>query len=128
MDLNLPRFAAFVEKPFAPRPGRVLRVAEHGNAIDLDVESAGSAALIMSITRHKYWRATIDGTPASLYAANVAFQGLTIPRGRHHVTLRYRNPLIGICGLVSLLTVAALLVIAVAGGFRSREWPSPWPH
>lgn len=128
MEPNLPRFAAFVEKPFAPTPGRVLRVVERGNNIDIDVESAGSAVLIMSITRHKYWRATIDGTPASLYAANVAFQGLTIPRGRHHVTLRYCNPLIIISGIVSLLTLAVLLVIAAAGGLRSREWPSPSPH
>jgi hypothetical protein len=127
MDPNLPRFAAFVRQPFAPAPGRVLRVVERGNAIDLDVESAGSAALIMSITRHKYWRATIDGTPASLYAANVAFQGLTIPRGRHHVALRYRNPLIVICGIVSLLTAAALIFVA-AGGLRSKESPSPSPH
>ncbi|MGA8809253.1 MAG: YfhO family protein [Thermoanaerobaculia bacterium] len=128
MDPDVPRFAAFVQQPFAPAPGRVLRVNEHGNDIDIDVESAGSAALIMSITRHKYWSATIDGMPASLYAANIAFQGLTIPRGPHHVTLRYRNPLIVICGIVSLLTVAALLVIAVAGGLRSREWPPPSPH
>ncbi|MBV9068287.1 MAG: YfhO family protein [Acidobacteria bacterium] len=125
---NASRTAAFIDWPFAPAPGRVLRVAEHGNAIDIDVESAGSAALIMSITRHKYWRATIDGAPASLYAANVAFQGLTIPRGRHHVSLRYRNPLIVICGIVSLLTVAALLVIAVGGGLRSKESPSLSPH
>ena len=82
----------------------------------------------MSITRHKYWRATIDGMPASLYTANVAFQGLTIPRGRHHVTLRYRNPLIIICGIVSLLTVAALLVIAAAGALRSRARPPPSPR
>jgi hypothetical protein len=124
---NASRSAAFVDQPFAPAPGRVLRVAEHGNAIDLDVESAGNAALIMSITRHKYWRATIDGTPTSLYTANVAFQGLTIPRGRHHVTLRYRNPLIVICGIISLLSAAALISVA-AGGFRSKGSPSPSPH
>lgn len=127
MDPNLPRSAAFVEKPFAPGLGRVLRVAERGNAIDIDVESAGRAALIMSITRHKYWQATIDGTPASLYAANVAFQGLTIPRGRHHVTLRYRNPLIVICGIISLLSAAALISVA-AGGLRSKGLLSPSPH
>jgi hypothetical protein len=128
MDPDLSRFAAFVETPFVPAPGRVLRSTQRGGAVDLDVESVGNAALIMSITRHKYWRATIDGTPASLYAANVAFQGLTIPRGTHHVSLRYRNPLIVICGIVSVLAAAALAVIAVAGGLRSKEWPSPSPH
>jgi hypothetical protein len=128
MDANLSRFAAFVERPFVPATGRILRSTQRGSAVDLDVESEGNAALIVSITRHKYWRAMIDGTPASLYAANVAFQGLTIPRGRHHVSLRYRNPLVMICGIISLLATAVLLVIAVAGGFRSREWPSPSLH
>jgi hypothetical protein len=122
------RNAAFVDQPFAPAAGRVLRASEHGNAVDLDVESTGSAALIISVTRHKYWNATIDGTPATLYAANIAFQGLTIPRGTHHVSLRYRNPIIVICGVISLLTVAALLVIAVDAGLRSRGSPSPSLH
>ena len=125
---NASRNAAFVDRPFAPAPGRVLRAFEHGNGIDLDVESAGSAALIIAITRHKYWRATTDGNPAPLYAANVAFQAITIPRGAHHVSLRYRNPVIVICGIISLLTVAALLVIPVAGALRSRESPSPSPR
>jgi hypothetical protein len=125
---NASRSAAFVDRPFAPGAGRVLRVSEHGNGIDLDVEAASNAALIISITRHKYWRAAIDGNPAPLYAANVAFQAITIPRGAHHVSLRYRNPVIVICGMISLLTVAALLVIAVAGALHSRGLPSPSPH
>jgi uncharacterized membrane protein YfhO len=100
---------------------------QRGSEIDLDVESAGNAALIMSITRHKYWRATIDGNAVPPYAANVAFQGLTIPAGRHHIALRYRNPLIVICGVISLLTAAALIALA-AGALRNKEWPSPSPH
>jgi hypothetical protein len=125
---NASRTAAFVDQPFEPAAGRVLRASEHGNAIDLDVESAGDAALIMSITRHKYWHATVDDNPATLFAANVAFQGLTIPRGTHHVALRYRNPVIVVCGIISLLTIAALLVIAAGGALRSRGSPSPSPR
>lgn len=124
MDPLASNHAAFVDRPlFAPAPGHVLRASEHGGSVDLDVETAGDAALIISITRHKYWRAAIDGKPASLYAANVAFQGLTVPLGRHHVLLRYRNPLIAICGVISILTTAALLVIAVAGGLRNTGSP-----
>jgi len=126
-DPNMSHLAAFVETPFAPAPGRVLRADARGSDTDLDVESAGNAALIISITRHKYWRATIDGNAAPLYAANVAFQGLTIPAGRHHVALRYRNPLIVVCGAISLLT-AALLIAVAAGALRNKEWPSPSPH
>lgn len=116
--------AAFVETPFPPASGRVVRAIEHPNAIDLDVESAANALLVIAVTRHKYWQATIDGVPAVLHPTNIAFQSVVVPRGRHHVALRYRNPLIVIFGIVSIVSAAALLAIAVGGGFRSRA-PRP---
>jgi hypothetical protein len=120
--------AAFVERPFVPGSGRILRASEQGNDVDLDVESAGDAALIISITRHKYWQAAIDGHPASIYPANVAFQGLTIPRGHHHVSFRYSNPLIIFCGVVSILAAATLVTIAAAGTPRSKAQQPLSPH
>jgi hypothetical protein len=119
------RRVAFVDAPFEPAPGQILSVHEGPNAIDLDVVCEGDAALVLSVTAHRYWRATIDGAPAQLVGANVGFQALTVPRGRHQVSLRYRNPLVVICAVISLLAAAVLIIIASGGGLRSRESQLP---
>ena len=98
--------------PFVPAAGNVLRAAETPGAIDLDVETTGNALLVISETRHKYWTGTLDGQPAALHPTNVAFQSVLVPPGRHHVALRYRNPLIVIFGFVSLVSAAALIVVS----------------
>jgi len=91
--------------------GRVERVRETTNTIDADVDAAGRALLDIAVTPHKYWRATIDGVPATLVRANVGFQAIEIPPGRHHLSMRYRNPLVMPCAIVSLMAVLALATI-----------------
>jgi hypothetical protein len=107
-----PRGTAFVEQPFAAAPARVEAVRETASSVDADVAAAGRALLVIAITPHKYWRATIDGAPAPLVRANVGFQAVAVPAGRHHVALRYRNPLIVVCGIVSLIAALALSATA----------------
>jgi uncharacterized membrane protein YfhO len=76
------------------------------------VQSAGDALLVISITRHKYWHATIDGHPAPLIGANIAYQALRVPAGAHDVRLWYDNPLVRWFGIVSLLSLIALIAYA----------------
>jgi hypothetical protein len=123
-----PRVALTDLKPFTPAPGRVIGASEHQNAIDIDVEASGDALLVMAVTRHKYWKGILDGMPAALHPANVAFQSMVVPRGRHHVALRYGNPLIMIFGVVSIVSAAVLMAIAVAGALRSRAPQPPSPR
>jgi hypothetical protein len=120
-----PRGIAFVDHPFAPAPAHIAGVRETANTIDVDVDAAGRALLVLSVTAHKYWRATIDGTPAPLMRANIAFQALEIPRGRHHVSMRYRNPLIIVCAMISLIAAATLAIVAA---LRSKAPQPPSPH
>ncbi|HEV2719083.1 MAG TPA: YfhO family protein, partial [Thermoanaerobaculia bacterium] len=120
-----PRGTAFVDRPFAPAPARIERVRETANTIDADVDAAGRALLVIAVTPHRYWRATIDGAPAPLIRANVGFQAMEIPRGRHHVAMRYRNPLVVACAIVSLIAVVALATVAA---LRSRAPRPPSPR
>lgn len=115
---------AFTDLRLNPAPGRVLDSRERPNALDLDVEAAGDALLVIAVTRDKYWRATIDGAPAPIHPANLAFQSIVVPRGRHHVALRYLNPLMTIFGIVSIVSVAAVAGAAL----RSRAPRPPSPH
>ncbi len=50
-------------------------------------------------------------------------QALTVPRGRHHVALRYWNPLVAGCGAVS--AISALFLMAVALRNKESRPPSP---
>ena len=116
--LDNPRFY------FARGPGRIFRAVERPNAIDLDVEADGKALLVIAVTRHKYWKGILDGMSSPLQPANIAFQSMVIPPGKHHVALRYRNPLVMIFGFVSI--VSALLLVAFS--LRSRAPQPPSPH
>lgn len=118
--LPLPEKTAFAALPsFPPASGRVVSAEQTPNAIRLDVVADGRALLVLSVTRHKYWQATIDGSPATLVPANVAFQSLVIERGAHRVELRYRNPLIA---RSALATLAGLLIVAAGLFARQRVW------
>lgn len=104
-----PRQTAFVDaEPFAPAPGRVLRWSETANTARIEVESAGQAFLVMSVTAHKYWTITVDGVAVNSIPTNLGYQGVRVPAGRHVVAMRYRNPLIAAGAAISLATLLAL--------------------
>jgi hypothetical protein len=104
----LPRY--FVAK------GRVLRAAETANTATIDVDLPAPEFLLISVTPHRYWRAAIDGTPAKLEVANIAFQRVAVPAGRHTVVMRYDNPVIRWSAWISAISLLAAIIAA----FRRR--------
>ncbi len=113
------RTAAFVAEPaFAPARGVVHKWTEWPNGTRLQVEAAGRAFLVMSVTPHKYWRITIDGHETPAIVTNVGYQGIEVPPGRHEVEMRYRNPLIAVGAAISLATLLALVLFVRASGVR----------
>jgi membrane protein YfhO len=111
---RFPRDVAFVEgTAFQPAPGRVLSVRESNNAATLDVEADGNAFLVMSVTAHKYWRVAIDGREVPVVHTNIAWQGVSVPRGKHVVTMRYSNPLLAVGGAISLIAALALIAMTM---------------
>jgi uncharacterized membrane protein YfhO len=104
---------AFIKYPnFVPAAGDVLNVRETANRATLDVDSRGKGFLVMSVTPHKYWRITLDGKPVPAIVANIGFQGVVVPAGRHRVEMAYRNDLV-VVGLWISATTLALLVGAL---------------
>lgn len=110
----------YVEGPaFAPANGRVIRVAETSSRAILDVETDGRALLLMTVTRHRHWSVEIDGRPAAVVPANIAFQGVIVPPGRHRIVMRYRNPFVIAGGAVSAIAFAAMAL--AAGGIAWKR-------
>jgi hypothetical protein len=105
---------AFVTTPaFAPARGEVVRVVESANRASLDVRSDGRSLLVASVTPHRYWRATIDGAPATIQTANLGFQGVVVPAGAHKVVFQYRNPLIAIFGVISIISFLIAIMMMI---------------
>jgi uncharacterized membrane protein YfhO len=105
--------AAFVSAPaFPPAPAAVRGVRETANTATIDVESSGLALLVMSVTPHKYWQVTLDGGPIRPTVANLGYQSVLVPRGRHRIAMRYSNPLVIRGAIVSAMSTLLLLGIA----------------
>jgi hypothetical protein len=119
------RRTAFVAGPPIPvAAGEVLGSEQGWNWIRLHVRAAGDAFLVISVTPHKYWQATIDGTPAALTAVNLGYQGLRVPAGEHRVALTYRNPLVVAGGIVTVLAMATLACGLAVARITRRRRPS----
>ncbi|MDQ6799246.1 MAG: YfhO family protein [Acidobacteriota bacterium] len=105
---------AFVKYPnFVPADGRIRGVRETANRATLDVESLGTGFLVMSVTPHKYWRITLDGRPVPAIVANIGYQGIVVPAGRHRVEMRYRNELVIIGLWISATTLSLLTGVLI---------------
>ncbi|MBI4965613.1 MAG: YfhO family protein [Desulfomonile tiedjei] len=60
--------------------------------IVLGADAASDFILVISHNYSPYWKASIDGRPATVFPADHTFQGLYVTKGRHEITLRYQPP------------------------------------
>lgn len=120
------RKVAFIRgRVFAPAGGRVVSARERPNTIELDVESEGKSLLVLSVTPHKYWSATLNRAPIALVPVNLGYQGVVLPAGKHTLRLVYRNTLVMAMGIITLLTMSAAVAVLVR--FRHLAMSQPHP-
>lgn len=90
----------------APDPDRLVLEARLGRP----------GLVVIADTWYPGWSATVDGAPAALHPADLAFRALAVPAGTHRIELRYRPR--------SLQLGAALLLLgalACLGLLRARR-------
>jgi uncharacterized membrane protein YfhO len=80
--------------------------------VSLTVESARPGFVVLTDTFYPGWEATIDGQPAPIWPANLAFRAVAIPAGEHTVDFYYR-PVSFRLGLG--VSLASLLVVVGLG-------------
>lgn len=112
----IPEVAFVSSAPFVPARGRIMNVTERPSEARIEVESSGRSFLVATVTRHRYWHVEVDGRRTDPQPANIAYQGVVIPPGRHVVTMRYRNPLVVAGGVISAFAIAVIIVGIVLGG------------
>ena len=59
--------------------------------VDAEVQAAEPSLVVVAQTYYHNWRAEIDGQPAPLLRANVAFQAVQVPAGKHQMHLFYHD-------------------------------------
>jgi hypothetical protein len=62
--------------------------------IEIDAISPKSGFVLWNSAWHRWWRATVDGKPASVLKANVLFRAVQVPAGRHQVRFEF-DPIAG---------------------------------
>lgn len=107
--------------------GQILSVRETPQAIEMQIQTNGRAALVMADTWYPGWRATVNGENVPIYRANGAFRAVIIPAATTQpiiISLLYDPPAIKIgaaLSLIAAIVLLALLVIARVGLARQRQ-------
>lgn len=99
--------------PGTARVSVVRRVAN--GALTLRVDSPGPAWVVLHQTWAPGWSAAVDGRPAILRRADVAFDAVRVPPGRHLVVLAYDAPGLRTGVIVSLTALAGVLAMVMSG-------------
>jgi hypothetical protein len=89
------------------------------NRIELRTRSAGDAFLVDADAWYPGWEAAIDGKPARMYIADVAFRGLLVPAGDHRIEMRFAPRIFYWSAMVSGLALVGLLAVLVC--YRPRQ-------
>lgn len=99
-------------RPFIPR-GESARLSVTGfgvNHIALRTDFSERRFLVYNDSYHSGWRATVNGSAAPLYQANIAFKGLWLEPGKNRVTMRFGSRWLELYYFLLTLIFAGVLV------------------
>jgi hypothetical protein len=110
-EVLLPEGVARREPPGFAGSSRILE--ETADRIRIEAELSADGHVVLVDGHDPGWRATVDGEPAPVLRANVAFRAVAARAGRHVVEMVYRPPA-ALAGLVvsglGLLLIVVLLL------------------
>jgi hypothetical protein len=91
--------------------GRVTRLDLAPDRVRLEAELSRPGYVVLVDSWDPGWRATVDGRPAPVLRANVAFRAVPVPAGRHAIEQRYRPRSVSLGLLLSLGSLAVALTL-----------------
>jgi hypothetical protein len=111
---------AFDPLPVSAAPASVEVLSYAPTHIAIRTRSMEPALLVGTDTWYPGWQARVDGVPARIYIADVAFRGIRLPAGEHRVEMRFQPRILWVSALISALALAAALG-CLWNGFRTRS-------
>ncbi|MBI3932199.1 MAG: YfhO family protein [Acidobacteria bacterium] len=120
-EVVLPAGAPRTAGPSPPGTSRILALRPDHVTLEADLVRPGLAVLLDAYDPG--WRATVDGSPAEVLRANVAFRAVEVPPGRHRIEYVYRPRGVRAGGALSVAALFAGLLSAAMGARRPPEAP-----
>jgi len=112
-DFDPRKQVLLADSPDAPHDeaatGRARILDSRPDRVSIDVELSAPGYLVLVDAYDPGWRVLVDGRPARLLRANVAFRAVALPQGPHGVEFRYRPTSVLIGFAVSIATSIAVL-------------------
>jgi uncharacterized membrane protein YfhO len=102
-------------------PDTVTLIEHAADRLSIRADMACDGMVILSDAFYPGWRARVDHRPAEIYEVNGAMRGVSVPRGTHTVTMRYRPVSVYLGAALSLLGILGALGWA-AIVLRSPGW------
>jgi hypothetical protein len=107
--------------PSAEVSGTARIVVDLPERVVVETESPGSSYLVLADTFDPGWSATVDGTPAPIRPAYVAFRAVALEGGPHTIVFTYRPAGFRLGLGISIAGLALALIL----WFRSGRFASP---
>jgi hypothetical protein len=107
---------AVLEAPgesFAAAPGRVLSLERGTEHLRVEAQAEGEGVLVVNDTFWPGWKATVDGRPVRIYAADALVRAVRFPPGRHVLRMDYEPPEVTVGLWLSGLGLAAVVALAL---------------
>ena len=113
-----PRKTAVIEADIPSRPATgagddesVACIAATAEQMTYQVRLSAPGFLVIADAWYPGWQAFIDGAPGEILHANLLYRAIPLEKGTHQVTLTYQPHSWRLGVIVSLLTIAVMLVI-----------------
>ena len=123
--------------PGCPAGGKSLFEADDRDSLQVVVECPTAADLMLKVTYHPNWTATVDGQPTSTFMVSPSFVGIHLPAGKHHVVATYEATPSKVPLLAGGLVLLAFTILfrryldrlpTRLGTIRGRRRPSEESH
>jgi hypothetical protein len=87
----------------------------------ITVATPSSAIVIVRNPYDENWKASVDGKPVQVLAADYLVQGIPVARGKHTIVLSYEDPIIGYGLAGTGASICLLLGIAIGLTLKRRR-------
>ena len=110
------------EVSVGPSRGTVLSEEVGSNSFEADVSVERDSLLMLKVTYHPNWRATVDGVETDTVMLMPSFIGVQLPPGDHKVLLEYRPRRLRMILLILGVLTLPLIALAEMRGEAFSRW------